>query len=85
MAEDTYTGTLHQAHIVAQFLVGMKTLDEAIQAADLAETTGPILDPTLYRQKRRALSQDLQVMRILRNCRNELIKAGVRTGEQSCQ
>ena len=80
----TYEITLRQAYLVAEVLVNMKDLPEAIRAADLAETTGPLLDPTAYMRKRKALSEDLEVLRILRDCQAELVKAGVKpSGEVS--
>lgn len=80
MAEDTYSCTLHQAYLLASMLVSMEDLGGAIKAADHAEAVGPLIDPTLYRAKGKALSEDLRVMRILRDCRAKLIELGFGQG-----
>jgi len=44
-------------------LMEMLPLDEALAAANKADALGPILDPTLYREKQRALDEDRELIR----------------------
>ena len=54
--------TLKAARMAAA-LVSAARLNEAIDAASQAESIAPIIDPTLYREKGQALSQDIQLLR----------------------
>lgn len=74
----TYDLTLRQAYMVAYFLVSLDGLPDAVRMADHGEALAPLIDPTLYMRKGKALGEDLRVMRALRECRDELIKAGVK-------
>ena len=52
-----------QAVRMALAMLMQVDLDAAIDAGELAESVGPMLDPTLYREKGRALHQDVELFR----------------------
>lgn len=48
------------AHLVAEVPIG-----DMLAAAERATVMGPILDPTLYREKQAALHEDIEMLRAL--------------------
>ena len=49
-------------------------LADAVNAANRAETLGPLLDPTLSIQKRKALSEDKEMLEALWGVQQEVIR-----------
>jgi hypothetical protein len=47
------------------FLIEEAPLAEMLAAAEHADTVGAIVDPTLYREKMRALHEDMEMLRAL--------------------
>ena len=45
-------------------------LDEIINSMVRAETIGPMIDPTLWIQKGKAMQEDLEIAEAVRNLRN---------------
>ncbi len=62
---DDYQLTLAGLWAMAN-LIANAPLAEMLAAAERAETLGPIVDPTLYRERARALSEDLALLRAFR-------------------
>jgi hypothetical protein len=62
MDRPDYDMTLRLAYHLA-FAVRDLKLSDALASADFAEAIGPILDPTLYRDKGRALADDMAILR----------------------
>lgn len=52
----------HTVYIAARTLAEHVDLSAAIAAIDQADALGPIMDPTLYRDKRRAMDEDRDVL-----------------------
>lgn len=70
---DLYKSELYKAHMLAAVL-GPIPLAEMISAAERCHTTGPFLDPTLYRDKMQALDEDLELLRALRGAQVRIEK-----------
>lgn len=47
-------------------------LNEAVNMADRAEAIGPIVDPTLHKEKGKALSEDIKLLKLVRNFRSKV-------------
>ncbi len=47
------------------FLIEEQPLDEMLARAERATIAGPLLDPTLYREKGAALYEDIEMLRAL--------------------
>lgn len=66
ITKDNYAPTLASlwahAHLLAE-----QPLAEMIAAAERADAIGPLLEPTLYREKSRVLHEDLEMLRALRH------------------
>ncbi len=74
---DVYEPTLSLLWAWAQQIQRMP-LNEMIHAANRADSLGAVLDPTLYRDKHKAMSQDMELLnafasvkRVLDNMRKE--------------
>lgn len=65
MDTDTYQGCLIRAYLMVR-LIGDLPLGEMIDAAERADTLGPILDPTAWMKGHRKLAEDSEVLRALR-------------------
>lgn len=61
MTREEYRQHLEEAYLLVKLAAGLP-LDEMLAAASLAESTAPILDPTLYREKGKALREDMSVL-----------------------
>lgn len=61
MTRAEYRQHLEEAYLLVK-LAAVLPLDEMLAAASLAESTAPILDPTLYREKGKALREDMAVL-----------------------
>lgn len=64
-----YQRVLHSAHglrALARQIARDGALDEAIAAISHADSVGPILDPTLYRERQAAMEQDEVTLRAVR-------------------
>ena len=64
VTQDNYQTTLASLWALA-FLVEEAPLAEMLAAAEHADTVGAIVDPTLYREKMRALHEDMEMLRAL--------------------
>lgn len=73
MNADVYEAELVKAYMMAQVLREMP-LGEMHQAIEHTHAVGPILHPTLYRDRAKAMSQDQEVARILLHAKRELDK-----------
>lgn len=62
---ENYRLTVAQAALCARLLAEVP-LDEMLAAIERAETTGPILDPTLWREKGRAMREDKALLEAAR-------------------
>lgn len=62
MTDDDWRFAIMQCHGFHQIL-GMLKLDEMVSAGEHSQTMGPILDPTLYREKSEALGFDLALLK----------------------
>lgn len=71
VTKENYPATLAQLWALA-FLVEEAPLGEMIAAAEHADTVGSIVDPTLYRDKCRALGEDIEMLRALSHVRTTL-------------
>ncbi len=71
ISEEQYKITISMAYRYAQLIAGMD-LSGAITACNLAETLGPILDPTLYKENGPKMSEDLAILYALLECKNHL-------------
>ncbi len=60
--ESSLVGTWALAQLVAE-----APLEEMLGAAERADAVGAALDPTLYREKHRALHEDIEMLRALRH------------------
>ena len=73
MDGDLYQSELVKAYMFVQVLRDMP-LAEMHQAVEHCHSIGPIVDPTLYRDRQKAMSQDGDVIRILLRAQVELNK-----------
>jgi hypothetical protein len=67
--EDVYRTELQRAYIVLA-VVAMMPLDEMIDEISRAEALAPILDPTAFREKGRAMLEDRRLLVALRDVRD---------------
>ena len=69
MGEQRITKENYQANLAGLWaqasLIEEAPLAEMLAAAEHADTVGAILDPTLYRDKMRALHEDMEMLRAL--------------------
>ena len=56
---------------IAHLVDGMK-LSDLLESGEKADIMGPILDPTLYREKSNALREDMQLIRAFARLRKEI-------------
>lgn len=73
MDSDEYRNELLQVYLVARFLRQAK-LGELNERIEHAHALGPILDPTLYRDKMELMRQDGDVVGILLDAQRKLNK-----------
>ena len=66
VTKENYQATLAGLWAMAQ-LIDEAPIAEMLAAAERADVMGPLLDPTLYREKSRALQEDREMLRALRN------------------
>jgi hypothetical protein len=71
MDREEYVLRLHHAWLMASIVREMP-LAAMIDVMERADAVGPMLHPTLYREKRDALAQDLRLVRALRTVQTEL-------------
>lgn len=71
MDREEYVLRLHHAWLMASIVREMP-LAKMIDIMERADAFGPIVDPTLYREKKDALAQDLRLVRALRTVQTEL-------------
>jgi hypothetical protein len=63
-AIETYQAAVEECALAGNVLcVTIKDLPALIAACERAEATGPLLDPTLYREKVKAMREDLELFR----------------------
>jgi hypothetical protein len=65
VTEENYQAMLTHLWSLA-FLIEKAPLGEMLAAAEHADAVGAFVDPTLYRDKGRALSEDIEMLRALR-------------------
>jgi hypothetical protein len=58
---EKYQAAVMACHMMGQMLQ-QYDLPELIRAINMAESIGPIVDPTLWRDKRKAMSEDKEVL-----------------------
>lgn len=77
MTADEYRGELIKAYLLARCLVTLplKQMAEAIQHADAVV---PLLDPTLWIRKEKAMHEDEQVNQALLKAKEALVELGVK-------
>lgn len=78
MDADDYRSTLLRAHMLAIELASFEGIDEALRAADHAESFGCFIDPTAWIANIGKLREDSAVLRLISAARSEAIKAGVK-------
>lgn len=71
ISPDVYRDTLVMAYAIVTVMRGMP-LEEMLAAIEHSEALGPILEPTLFLQRGKALSEDKQVVAILARARVQL-------------
>jgi hypothetical protein len=62
MSTETYQSAVLSAKLCAD-LLRHHDIPEILGAIERAETLGPVLDPTLYRQKIRVMEEDRELLR----------------------
>ena len=75
MDADQYASGLRMAYLVAGCLRNTEALPlaEMREAIDHADTVGPIVDPTTWCRKHRAMAEDRRVVEILSRAQSELL------------
>ena len=68
--QDEYSAALILAHAFANAIRRLP-LNDMLAAIGRAHAIGPIVDPTLYHAKMKALQQDEQIVRILATAKRE--------------
>jgi hypothetical protein len=66
VTKENYPATLAGLWAMAQ-LLEEAPLPEMLAAAERADSIGPLVDPTLYREKGRALAEDIEMLDALRH------------------
>lgn len=73
MSPEGYAAHLHAAHEHAAHIAALP-LTEMIRAIDLANVTGPILDPTAFIRNGKAMNEDKAVLSILLCAQRALVE-----------
>ena len=79
MNKGEYLHVLHYSMMISSLIEGLD-LEAAVIAANRADALGPIVDPTLYREKGKALAEDLQMLEAARSFQADLRR--IRKGAQ---
>lgn len=73
MSREEYMAAQQAVRVAAAILKEMN-LEDALCWAEAAGAVGPILDPTLYREKQQALREDIDLLRAAREFQAKTLK-----------